>query len=66
MKERYPLPILLRKMEISKSSYYYQIKTLKKDKYRMLRVEIIKTFGIHFLADGFDDDIGFDAHVFFS
>ena len=26
MKEKYPLPILLRRMELSRSSYYYQIK----------------------------------------
>ena len=45
MKERYPLPDLLSKMEIARSSYYYQIKALRReDKYRWLRVEIVRTF----------------------
>ena len=45
MKETYPLPDLLRKMEMSRSSYYYQIKSLsRKDKYRHLRAEITRIF----------------------
>ena len=45
MKEAYPLPDLLRKMEMSRSSYYYQAKSLsRKDKYRHLRAEIIRIF----------------------
>ncbi len=45
MKEAYPLPDLLRKMEMSRSNYYYQAKLLsRKDKYRHLREGTIRIF----------------------
>lgn len=45
MKEKYPLPILLRKMNLSRSSYYYQIKALAtEDKYKFLRQEVVRIF----------------------
>ena len=45
LKRKYSLPLLLKKMHISKSSYYYQEKALaKRDKYTELRVEIKKIF----------------------
>lgn len=45
LKNRYSLPLLLQKMYISKSSYYYQEKTLKQgDKYSNLRIEIKNIF----------------------
>lgn len=45
MKEKYPLPSLLCKMKMSRSSYYYQVKSLSRaDKYEWLRTEIIQIF----------------------
>ena len=45
MKEKYPLPILLRRMGLSRSSYYYQMKSLvTEDKYKYLRHEIARIF----------------------
>ncbi len=45
MKNKYPLPKLLCKMKIAKSSYYYQTKAQsKRDKYQTLRDEITKIF----------------------
>lgn len=45
MKEKYPLPALLRKMKLSRSSYYYQIKALAtEDKYKYLRHEVARIF----------------------
>lgn len=43
MKEKYPLPILFRRMKLSRSSYYYQIKTFAtEDKYEYLRHEVVR------------------------
>ena len=45
MKEKYPLPILLRRMKLSRSSYYYQIKAfVAEDKYEYLRHEVVRIF----------------------
>ena len=45
MKEKYPLPILLRRMKLSRSSYYYQIKAFAaEDKYEYLRHEVVCIF----------------------
>lgn len=45
IKEKYPLPILLRKMGLSRSSYYYRMKALaKEDKYEPLRNEVTRLF----------------------
>ena len=45
MKEKYPLPALLRKMKLSRSSYYYQIKALATEaKYKYLRHEVARIF----------------------
>lgn len=45
MKEKYPLPSLLHRMGISRSSYYYQVKALsREDKYEWLRTEITRIF----------------------
>lgn len=45
MKEKYPLPILLRRMKLSRSSYYYQIKAFAaEDKYGYLRHEVVRIF----------------------
>ena len=45
MKNRYSLPLLLQKLQLSKSSYYYQEQSLQKeDKYTLLRVRVIKLF----------------------
>ena len=45
MKEKYPLPVLLRKMKLSRSSYYYQIKAITtEDKYKHLRHEVARIF----------------------
>ena len=45
MKEKYPLPILLRRMKLSRSSYYYQIKAFAaEDKYEYLRHEVVRIF----------------------
>lgn len=39
LKNRYSLPLLLQKLQLSKSSYYYQEQSLQKeDKYTLLRV----------------------------
>jgi hypothetical protein len=41
MKNNYPLPTLLKKFEISKSSYYYQVNALTSpDKYMAIRKKI--------------------------
>lgn len=46
MKDKYPLPKLLSVMELSRSSYYYQINVLTRDdKYRDLRADIRRIFG---------------------
>ena len=45
MKEKYPLPILLRRMKLPRSRYYYQIKTFAaEDKYEYLRHEVVRIF----------------------
>lgn len=45
LKDKYSLPMLLEKMELSKSSYYYQEKVMKSpDKYAALRNKIRKIF----------------------
>lgn len=45
MKEKYPLPALLRKMKLSRSSCYYQIKALAtEDKYKYRRHEVARIF----------------------
>lgn len=45
MKEKYPLPTLLRRMKLSRSSYYYQIKAFAaEDKYEYLRHEVVRIF----------------------
>lgn len=45
LKNKYPLPLLLVKMQLSKSSYYYQEKAISKnDKYTEVRIVIIKLF----------------------
>ena len=45
LKNRYSLPLLLKKMHISKSSYYYQEKALnQEDKYTDLRIKIKNLF----------------------
>lgn len=45
MKEKYPLPALLRKMNLPRSSYYYQLKALATiDKYEHLRCEVNQIF----------------------
>ena len=45
MKEKYPLPVLLRKMKLPRSSYYYQIKALvTEDKYKHIRREVDRIF----------------------
>lgn len=45
MKEKYPLPVLLRKMKLPRSSYYYQIKALAtEDKHTHLRHEVDRIF----------------------
>ena len=45
MKEKYPLPVLLRKMKLPRSSYYYQIKALAtEDKYKHIRREVNRIF----------------------
>ena len=44
LKNRYSLP-LLQKLQLSKSSYYYQEQSLQKeDKYTLLRVRVIELF----------------------
>ena len=45
MKDKYSLPQLLKLLQISKSSFYYQKKAMKKpDKYYELRINIIQFF----------------------
>ena len=46
LKNRYSLPLLLQKLQLSKSSYYYQEQspTEKEDKYTLLRVRVIELF----------------------
>lgn len=45
LKNRYSLPLLLQKLQLSKSSYYYQEQSLQKeDKYTLLRVRVIGLF----------------------
>ena len=45
LKNKYSLPLLLRKMHLSKSSYYYQKKAIStQDKYKELRLIIKKLF----------------------
>lgn len=45
LKNRYSLPLLLKMMHISKSSYYYQERALKqKDKYSDLRIKVKNLF----------------------
>ena len=45
LKTKYSLPLLLRKMQLSKSSYYYQEKVLSaQDKHKKLRLIIKKLF----------------------
>jgi transposase InsO family protein/transposase-like protein len=45
MKSKYPLPLLLTKFALSKSSYYYQKHAaMKEDKYKELSSKIIKIF----------------------
>ena len=45
MKEKYPLPVLLRKMKLPRSSYYYQIKALAiEDKHKHMRREVDRIF----------------------
>ena len=45
LKNRYSLPLLLQKLQLSKSSYYYQEQSLQKeDKNTLLRVRVIELF----------------------
>ncbi len=45
LKNRYSLLLLLQKLQLSKSSYYYQEQSLQKeDKYTLLRVRVIELF----------------------
>lgn len=45
MKEKYPLPVLLRKMKLPRSSYYYQIKALAiEDIHKHMRREVDRIF----------------------
>lgn len=45
LKNRCSLPLLLQKLQLSKSSYYYQEQSLQKeDKYTLLRVRVIELF----------------------
>ena len=45
MKEKYPLPVLLRKMKLPRSSYYYQIKALAtEDKHKHMRRKVDRIF----------------------
>ena len=45
LKDRYSLPMLFEKLMLSKSSYYYQERTISKiDKYKELRIRIIELF----------------------
>lgn len=61
LKNRYSLPLLLQKLQLSKSSYYYQEQSLQKeDNYTLLRVRVIELFtenkgryGYRFLRVGY-------------
>jgi len=45
LKDKYSLPLLLRKLILSKSSYYYQLKQMQSsDKYKTLRTRILELF----------------------
>lgn len=45
LKDKYSLPMLLRKLSLSRSSYYYQRKQMKSpDKYATLRTRIVELF----------------------
>lgn len=45
LKDKYSLPLLLQKLKLSKSSYYYQRKQMKSpDKYATLRTSILELF----------------------
>ena len=45
MKEKYPLPVLLRKMKLPRSSYYYQMKALAiEDIHKHMRREVDRIF----------------------
>ncbi|ASS40958.1 hypothetical protein AXF21_02945 [Eubacterium minutum ATCC 700079] len=45
MKNKYPLPKMLRMMELSTSSYYYQVNArAREDKYALVRIEIKRIF----------------------
>ena len=45
LKDKYSLPLLLEKLQFSKSSYYYQEKSLRKpDKYLELRKRVREIF----------------------
>lgn len=45
LKTKYSLPDLLKKLNLAKSSYYYQEKVIRaEDKYRLLRKRIIELF----------------------
>lgn len=45
LKDKYSLPLLLQKLRLSKSSYYYQQKQMKSpDKYTALRTHILELF----------------------
>lgn len=45
MKEKYPLPVLLRKMKLPRSSYYYQMKALAiEDIHKYMRREVDRIF----------------------
>ena len=45
LKNRYSLPLLVQKLQLSKSSYYYQEHSIQKeDKYTLLRVRVIELF----------------------
>lgn len=45
LKDKYSLPLLIQKLNLSKSSYYYQRKQMKSpDKYASLRIRILELF----------------------
>jgi len=45
LKDKYSLPLLLQKLSLSKSSYYYQLKQTKSpDKYTALRTRVLELF----------------------
>jgi len=54
LRNKYSLPILLQKLEISKSSYYYQHRQVNlPDKYEVLRIRIIELFNENFGIYGY-------------